>query len=199
MHYTVFFHLKEAIIQTPILHYPDHHNKYIVYTDASKDACGAQLSQENDGMEFPIAFLSHVFTETQRKWSTTEQESYGVYYTIAKWNYYLQCADITVKNDHKPLTWFLNGKNANSKDNRWSLEFATYNINFEWISGAKNNAADCLSWLVEPTSPSPSVHMLTASHLDGPVMSLHCCPCVQWFIGFLVVFPFSLISCDPPI
>ena len=54
-------------------------------------------------MEFPIAFLSHTFTETQWKWSTTEQEAYGVYYAITKWNYYLQGADIIVRNDHKPL------------------------------------------------------------------------------------------------
>ena len=62
-------------------------------------------------------------------------------------------------------------KNANNKVNRWSLELATYNITFEWISGAKNKAADCLSWLVEPTSPLPSVHMLTASHSDGPTFN----------------------------
>ena len=111
------------------MHYPDPNKKNIVYTDASDDACGAQLSQEHDGTEFPIAFLSHTFTETQRKWSTTKQEVYGVYYGIAKWNYYVQGDDITVKNDHKPLAKFLNGKNANNKDNRWSLEFTTYNIN----------------------------------------------------------------------
>ena len=40
---------------------------------------GAQLSQEYDGTEFPIAFLSHTFTNTQWKWSTTEQEACGVY------------------------------------------------------------------------------------------------------------------------
>ena len=77
--------------------------KYIIYTDASDNACRTQLSQEHNGTEFPIAFLSHTFTETQRKWSTTEQEAYGIYYAITKWNYYLQGADITVKNDHKPL------------------------------------------------------------------------------------------------
>ena len=170
-HHTAFLQLKEAIIQAPILHYPDPNKKYIVYTDASDDACGAQLSQEHDGAEFPVAFLSHTFTETQRKWSTTEQEAYGVYYTITKWNYYLQGADITVKNDHKPLTWFLNGKNANNKVNRWSLELTTYNITFEWISGAKNKAADCLSWLVKPTSTLTSVNMLTASHTDGPTFN----------------------------
>ena len=104
IHHTAFLHLKEAIIQAPILHYPDPDKKFIVYTDASDDACRAQLSKEHDGTEFPIAFLSHTFTETQRKWSTTKQEAYGVYYAITKWNYYLQGANITVKNDHKPLT-----------------------------------------------------------------------------------------------
>ena len=171
MHHTTFLHLKEAIIQAPILHYPDPEKRYIVYTDASDDACRAQLSQEHNGTEFPVAFLSHTFTETQRKWSTTEQEAYGIYYTITKWNYYLQGTDITVKNYHKPLAKFLNRTNANNKVNRWSLELITYNITFEWMLGAKNKAADCLSQLVESTSTPTTVNMLTATHTDGPAFN----------------------------
>ena len=90
-----------------------------------------------------------MFTDTQRRWSTPEQEAYSIYFTIKKWNYYLQGADIIVRNDHKPLTWFLNGKNENTEINRWGLELASNNITFKWISGAKNKAADCLSRLVE--------------------------------------------------
>ena len=67
--------------------------------DALDDACGKQLSQEHNGAKFPIAFLSHRFTETQRKWSTPEQEASRVYYTITKWNYYLQRANVIVHND----------------------------------------------------------------------------------------------------
>ena len=166
VHHTAFLHLKEAIVQAPILHYPNPDKKYIVYTDASDDACGAQLSQEHDGTEFPIEFLSHTFTETQWKWSTTEQEAYGIYYAKTKWNYYLQGTDIIVRNGHKPLAWFLNGKNTNNRVNSWSLELATYNISFKWISRAKNKAADCLSRLVKPIATS--VNMLTASSTDGP-------------------------------
>ena len=158
--------MKEAIVQAPILHYPNPNKTYIVYTDASDNACGAQFTQEHDGTKFPVAFLSHTFTETQCKWSTTEQEAFGVYYAIMKWNYYMQGANIIVWNDHKPLARFLNGKNANNKVNRWSLELTTYNITFEWISGAKNKAADCLSWLVSPTGKS--INMLTASINNGP-------------------------------
>ena len=172
LHHTAFLTLKEAIIQALILHYPDPNRKYIVYTDASDDACGAQLLQEHNGTEFPIAFLSHTFMETQRKWSTTEQEAYGVYYAVTKWNYYLQGADIIVRNDHKPLAKFLNGKNTNNKVNRWGLELATYNITFEWISGAKNKAADCLSRLVEQLPATPTmINMLTVTHTDGPAFN----------------------------
>ena len=140
-HHATFLHLKEAIVQAPILHYPNPEKKYTVYMDASDDTCGAQLSQVHIGSEFPVAFLSNTFTETQQKWSTTEQEAYSIYYTITKWNYYLQGTDIIVRNDHKPLACFLNRKNTNNKVNRWSLELAIYNISFQWISRAKNKAS----------------------------------------------------------
>ena len=65
------------------------------------------------------------------KWSTIEQEACSVYYTVMKWNYYLQAAEIMVCNDHKPLARFLNEKNANNKVKRWGLELATYNMTFE--------------------------------------------------------------------
>ena len=144
----------------------------IVYLDASDNACGAQLSQEHDGTEFPIAFLSCTFTEIQRKWNTLEQDVYRVYYAITKWNYYLQVSDITVCNDHKPLAKFLNEKNANNKVNSWGLDLAPYNITLERISGTRNKAANCLSRLVKlPNDSKATVMMLTATNLDGPALN----------------------------
>ena len=118
----------------------------------------------------------------QRKWSMTEQEAYGVYYAITKWNYYLQGVNIIVKNDHKPLTKFLNGKNANNKVNRWGLELATYNITFEWIAGTCNKVADCLPWLVElPHDTQIPINMLSVSNTDGPAFNTRSqtCQCLS--------------------
>ena len=102
-HQAAFVHLKMPLSRHQFYITPNPNKTYIVYTDASDDACGAQLSQEHNGMEFLVAFLSHTFSETQCKWSTTKQEAFRVYYTITKWNYYLQGANIIVQNDHKPL------------------------------------------------------------------------------------------------
>ena len=68
--HTAFTTLKEAIIQATIICYLDPARRYIVFMDALGEACGAQLSHEHNKAEFPIAFLSHTFTETQKKWST---------------------------------------------------------------------------------------------------------------------------------
>ena len=108
----------------------------------------------------------------QRKWSTTEQEAYRVYYTITKWNYYLQGVDGIIWNDHKPLNKFLNSKNTNNKVNRWGLELVTYNITFNWISAAHNNAADWLLHLVELPQDKPVlVNMLSATNTNGPAFN----------------------------
>ena len=123
-HHTAFMTLKESIVQRPILHYPDPPKKCIVYMDTLDNTCRAHLLQEHDGTKFPVAFLSHNFTETQRKWSTPEQEAYGVYYAVTKWNYYLWGSNIIVHNDHKPLVNFLNGNNETKKstDEEWNLQ-----------------------------------------------------------------------------
>ena len=172
--------LKRALIEAPILHYLDPSKCYMVYTDASNDACGDQLLQEHNGQQLPVAFLSHTFTDTKQKWSTTEQEAYGIYYALSKWNYYIQGSDIVVCNDHKPPQKFLNGKNANNKVNRWSLELATYNITFEWISGAHKSAA-CLSQLVDfndtPVTSTASINILVISSPDGPATHTHSKTC----------------------
>ena len=58
----------------------------------------------------------------------------------------------------------------NNKVNRWGLELATYNITFEWISGAHNKAVDCHLHLVELLQDKPvSINMLSVTVTDGPI------------------------------
>ena len=78
VHHTAFLMLKDVVTWAPILCYPDPAKWYIVYTDASDDAFGAQLSQEHVGMEFLIALPFHTFMDKQTKWNTTKQEAYRV-------------------------------------------------------------------------------------------------------------------------
>ena len=64
-HRCTFMKLKDTIIKAPILRYPD----------ASNNACGAQFSQMHKEAKFPVAFLSHTFTDTQQRWEYTRTGS----------------------------------------------------------------------------------------------------------------------------
>ena len=58
-----------------------------------------------------------------------------------------------------------------------SLELTTYNITFEWISGAHNKVADCQSWLIyindTPVASTASINMLVTSLSEGPATHTH--------------------------
>ena len=66
-HQAAFVTLKGTFIQAPILHYSGPSKHYIVYTDVLDDTYRAQLYQEHDGQELPVAFLSLTFMDIQCK------------------------------------------------------------------------------------------------------------------------------------
>ena len=57
-HQATLISMKEALIQAPILRYPDPSRWYIVYMDVSDDACAALILQDYNGQELPVTFLS---------------------------------------------------------------------------------------------------------------------------------------------
>ena len=107
--------LKEAIITSPILKYPDPNKGYTLFTDASKYAWACVLTQEyqykKDGKEYrinhPITFASGLFKGSQINWTALTKEAFAIYSSIKKLSYYLENADIILRSDHLPLKKFL--------------------------------------------------------------------------------------------
>ena len=149
--------LKEAIITSPILKYPDPNKGYTLFTDARKYAWPCVLTQEyqyeKDGKEYrinhPITFASGLFKGSQMNWAALTKEAFAIYSSIKKLSYYLEDADIVLKSDHLPLKKFLQKNTLNSKVNNWAVEISPYRIKFEYIKGIKNTLADTMSRLIQ--------------------------------------------------
>ena len=115
--------LKEALITSPILKYPDPNKAYTLFTDASKHAWACVLTQEyqheKDGKVFkinhPITFASGLFKGSQLNWAALTKEAFAIYSSIKKLSYYLEDADILLRSDHLPLKKFLQKNTLNSK------------------------------------------------------------------------------------
>ena len=61
-------------MEAPILAYPISENVFILYTDASNHAIGAELLQVQNGVERLIGFGSFVLDSVQRNHCTTRKD-----------------------------------------------------------------------------------------------------------------------------
>lgn len=140
-----FLQLKDALINPPILQYPDFSKTFILSTDASNIACGAVLSQEHDGSELPIAFASKKFTKGESNKSTIEKELAAIHWAITYFKPYLYGRKFIVKSDHRPLVYLFSMKNPTSKLTRIRLELQDYDFQIIYIKGVHNTGPDALS------------------------------------------------------
>ena len=141
--------LKGSLQEAPILRYPDPEASYTLYTDASKYAYAGVLTQNIDGTDHPITYVSGLFRGSQLNWATLTKEAYAIYMSVKKLSFYIDTAKITIKSDHLPLKKFLEKNTMNAKVNNWAVELESQNISFEYIPGIRNTLADTLSRLIE--------------------------------------------------
>ena len=143
----VAFHsIKEAINNCTTLFFIDDHSPIILTTDASDFGIGGYLAQVVEGVERPIAFVSHGLSQQEIRWSTIEKECYAIVYTLKKLEYLLGDRTFTLKTDHKNLTYL--DADANEKVKRWKIAIQRYDIILEYIKGPLNIIADGMSRLV---------------------------------------------------
>ncbi|GKT29013.1 hypothetical protein ADUPG1_000994, partial [Aduncisulcus paluster] len=146
-----------------LVHFDDE-AEIFVRTDASTIGAGGMLGMMKDGKEYPIAFYSHKFTETQKHWCTLEQEAFALFWVLTKARKYLWGRSFTVETDHRNLTFMLKCESA--KVQRWRMSVADFNFVIKHIPGKLNKVADTLSRGFHKTSITPS-----SCKLSSPIQS----------------------------
>ena len=124
--------LKDCLMRSPILVYPDPNKEYHLFTYASKYTWSAILMQEDvDEKLKPIAFQSGTFKGSQLNRATLTKEVYAIHMAFRKFSYYLEGAKTILRCDHAPLCKFLSGKTMNNKVNNWGIELSNFQIEFQ--------------------------------------------------------------------
>ena len=149
-----FNHLRELLMEYPILRYPDPKQGYILYTDASGIGWSGVLTQEHldekgKSKNHPICYVSGQFRGSQLNWAALTKEAYAIYMSVRRLSFYVTDAEVTIRSDHLPLKKFLNKQTMNSKVNNWAVELEQFRLHLEWIPGTRNLLADSLSRLLD--------------------------------------------------
>lgn len=147
--------LKEQIVNcTTSLGYFAENQNTILYTDASPNALGAVLVQQ-DGNQPPriISFASKSLTPTERRYPQNQREALGAVWAVEHFAYYLLGRPFTLRTDAQGFTFILNrsredSKRALNRADGWALRLSPYNFNVEYVRG-RDNIADPSSRLYE--------------------------------------------------
>ena len=142
--------LKSALINAPILRFPDYSKQFIIRTDACAEGIGGVLLQkdEDDGVEYPIHYVSRTLTKAERNYSTTDLEGTAVYYCAEKFKPYISgnMYETLLYTDHKPLVGLFKNKEPNNlRHIRWCILISMLKIKILYEPGKKNSLADALS------------------------------------------------------
>ena len=114
--------------------------------DASDVSVGAVLYQEDDkGQHMVISFASRTLNGCERNYHVTEKELLSVVFACNKFRPYILRYSITVRNAHRSISFLKQCKLSHGRLTQWILLLQEYHINWEYIPGKKNTAADILS------------------------------------------------------
>ena len=160
--------LKRALLSAPCLYAPNLRLPFILQTDASGEGIAAVLTQEVDGEEHPIAYISRQLSKAEQNYSPTEWECLAVVWAVGQFQHYLIDAPFTIVTDHAALKWLPTKKFENTRIMRWSMKLAEYTYTVQHRPGKGNANADALSRCPVPESAPESTE-----ELDSPVRRIH--------------------------
>ncbi|XP_055527458.1 uncharacterized protein LOC129720073 [Wyeomyia smithii] len=141
-------------------HVDEKKDRTILYTDASPNALGAVLVQENSrGHSRIISFASKTLTSTERRYAQNQREALGAVWGIEHFSYFLLGRHFVLRMDAQGVSFILNRSRENSKRtltraDGWALRLSPYDYEIQYVRG-RDNIADPSSRLYNHEHDEP--------------------------------------------
>ncbi|XP_034086009.1 uncharacterized protein LOC117555269 [Gymnodraco acuticeps] len=114
-------------------------------TDASNSGVGAVLSQQVEGVDRPVLYISPKLAQREVNYSTVEKECLAIQWAVGALRYYLLGRPFILWSDHAPLQWLHRMKDANARITQWYLPLQPFNFKVIHRPGNQMVVADFLS------------------------------------------------------
>ncbi|CAI5484601.1 unnamed protein product [Closterium sp. Yama58-4] len=136
-----FEQMKQSLTSSPTLSYPDPTRPYVVVTDASDQAIGAVLLQDQGRGLQPIAYESRKLRGAELNYPIHDKEALAIIHAYKVWRCYLEGADSVIRTDHCSLRFLKSQPQLSRRQARW-MEFmeGSFHYRIEYKPGVRNPA-----------------------------------------------------------
>ena len=142
-----FDEIKHRLQRPPVLHLPNRHGRFQLYSDTSKFTTGSVLYQIQNGQPKLIAYASKRMPEAAKNHSITELEMCRLAMNIATFSNLLKKVDFNAVVDHLAITHIMRSKAepAMTRIKRLLELLSPYSFNLYYIKGKDMVLSDFLS------------------------------------------------------
>ena len=159
-----FDEIKHRLQRPPVLHLPDRHGQFQVYSDTSKFATGSVLYQIQNGQPRLIAYASKRMPEAAKNYSITELEMCGLAMNIATFSHLLKKVNFDTVVDNLAITHIMRSKAkpATTRIKRLIELLSPYSFNLYYIKGKDMVLSD---FLFRQKTDDSNPHKIILYHL----------------------------------
>ncbi|KAL8104528.1 hypothetical protein AgCh_028665 [Apium graveolens] len=136
-----FQELKNRLVSSPVLVFPNEQGNFLIYSDASYKRLGCVLMQH----EKVIAYASRQLKPHKEKYPTHDLELAAIVFALKIWRHYLYGEKCKIYTDHKSLKYIFTQKELNMRQRRWLELIKDYDYTINYHPGKANVVADALS------------------------------------------------------
>ena len=142
-----FDEIKQRLQRPPVLHLPDKHGQFQLYSDTSKFTTSSMPYQIQNGQARLIAYAGKKMPEAAKNYSITELEMCGLAMNIMTFSHLLKKVDFDTVVDHLAITHIMRSKAepATTRIKRLIELLSPYSFNLYYIKGKDMVLSDFLS------------------------------------------------------
>ncbi|CAI7790022.1 unnamed protein product [Closterium sp. NIES-54] len=145
VHQQAMEQLKTALTSAPVLILPDTEKDYVIEADASDQAVGAVLMQDQGKGLQPIAYLSKKLHGAELNYPIHDKEALAIITAFKTWRCYLKGRKTTVYTDHCRLKYLKTQPTLSRRQVRW-IDFLETHFDYDIVyKPGHKNKADALS------------------------------------------------------
>ncbi|CAI7893932.1 unnamed protein product [Closterium sp. NIES-53] len=145
VHQQTMEQLKTALTSAPVLILPDPEKDYVIEADASDQAVGAVLMQDQGKGLQPIAYLSKKMHGAELNYPIHDKEALAIITAFKTWRCYLEGRKTMVYTDHCSLKNLKTQSTLSRRQVRW-IEFLETHFDYDIVyKPGHKNKADALS------------------------------------------------------
>jgi hypothetical protein len=132
-----FDKIKQYLTSPPLLKAPRIGKEFKLYVAAQDHMIGAVLTQEDEGKEFPVAYLSRWLVDAETRYSFIEKLCLALYYACTKCRHYLLTSSCIVTSQYDIIKYMLQKPILSGRLGKWVYALVEYDLTYELIKAMK--------------------------------------------------------------